>query len=95
MSNLTVGSETIVMTIGHSTRTLEDFISLLKESGIDLPVDIRTIPLSHPWSLHVFIVIPSKLLSKIFPVDHVRHRINGCFGIKLPIQPRSKQIFLT
>lgn len=36
----------IVLTIGHSTRTLEDFISLLREYGVQKVVDIRTIPRS-------------------------------------------------
>jgi uncharacterized protein (DUF488 family) len=35
-----------VFTIGHSTRTLEEFIELLRESGIELLVDVRAIP----WS---------------------------------------------
>lgn len=35
-----------VSTIGHSTRNIEDFISLLRENEIDLLVDIRTIPKS-------------------------------------------------
>ncbi|XUX01382.1 MAG: DUF488 domain-containing protein [Dehalogenimonas sp.] len=34
------------MTIGHSTRTLESFISTLKSYGADVVVDIRTIPRS-------------------------------------------------
>jgi uncharacterized protein (DUF488 family) len=36
----------IVLTIGHSTRTLQDFISLLKEYNVQKIVDIRTIPRS-------------------------------------------------
>jgi uncharacterized protein (DUF488 family) len=36
----------VVLTIGHSTRTLEDFISLLREYGVQKVVDIRTIPRS-------------------------------------------------
>jgi uncharacterized protein (DUF488 family) len=35
-----------VLTIGHSTRTLKDFISLLREYGVQKVVDIRTIPRS-------------------------------------------------
>ncbi len=35
-----------VYTIGHSTRNLEDFISLLRENNINEVVDIRTIPKS-------------------------------------------------
>jgi uncharacterized protein (DUF488 family) len=36
----------VVLTIGHSTRTLEDFIGLLREYGVQKVVDIRTIPRS-------------------------------------------------
>jgi uncharacterized protein (DUF488 family) len=36
----------VVLTIGHSTRTLEDFISLLREYNVQRVVDIRTIPRS-------------------------------------------------
>lgn len=35
-----------IFTIGHSTRSIDDFIDLLKEHSIDLLVDIRTIPKS-------------------------------------------------
>lgn len=35
-----------VYTIGHSTRTIEDFLALLKARGIELLADIRTIPRS-------------------------------------------------
>jgi uncharacterized protein (DUF488 family) len=35
-----------ILTIGHSTRGLEDFIQLLKSNGVTIVVDIRTIPRS-------------------------------------------------
>jgi uncharacterized protein (DUF488 family) len=35
-----------VMTIGHSTRTVEEFINLLQAHGITCVVDVRTIPRS-------------------------------------------------
>jgi uncharacterized protein (DUF488 family) len=38
---------TTVFTIGHSTRTLEEFLSLLKVYGVQRVVDIRTIPGSY------------------------------------------------
>lgn len=38
--------ELTVFTIGHSTRTLEEFIQLLKTNGIKLLVDVRTTPRS-------------------------------------------------
>ena len=33
-----------IWTIGHSTRTIDDFISLLEENGIKVLVDVRTWP---------------------------------------------------
>ena len=36
----------LVMTIGHSTRTLEEFIGLLKAQGATGVVDVRTVPRS-------------------------------------------------
>ena len=36
----------IVQTIGHSTRTLDEFIALLKAHAVTLVVDVRTIPRS-------------------------------------------------
>src|SRR5947208_10741461 len=38
-------SETI-FTIGHSTRTLAEFIALLREAGVTLVVDVRAYPQS-------------------------------------------------
>jgi uncharacterized protein (DUF488 family) len=35
-----------IYTIGHSTRTLEEFAGLLRENGIALLVDVRTVPRS-------------------------------------------------
>lgn len=41
---------TIVYTIGHSTRTLEDFLALLHREGIRALIDVRAFPMSrrHP-----------------------------------------------
>ena len=39
-------SELTVYTIGHSTRTLEEFVALLKTYHISLLVDVRTVPRS-------------------------------------------------
>ncbi len=38
--------EKVVFTIGHSTLTLDDFLSLLKTHSIEIVVDIRTVPRS-------------------------------------------------
>ena len=36
----------VVLTIGHSTRTLEEFVQLLEVYGVTLLVDVRTVPRS-------------------------------------------------
>ncbi|MCW4045071.1 MAG: DUF488 domain-containing protein [Candidatus Bathyarchaeota archaeon] len=39
-------SETTVLTVGHSTRTLPEFIAILKAHSVALVVDVRTVPRS-------------------------------------------------
>jgi uncharacterized protein (DUF488 family) len=36
----------VVLTIGHSTRTLEEFIGMLGAYGVSLVIDVRTVPRS-------------------------------------------------
>ncbi len=36
----------IVLTVGHSTRTIEEFIALLRTHGVTCVVDVRTVPRS-------------------------------------------------
>jgi len=43
---ITKDAELVVLTIGHSNRTLDDFVELLKAHGVELLVDIRTVPRS-------------------------------------------------
>ncbi len=45
-ANPVASGEPLVLTIGHSTRTLEDFIGLLQAHGATLVVDVRTVPRS-------------------------------------------------
>ncbi|HEU4771047.1 MAG TPA: DUF488 family protein [Candidatus Udaeobacter sp.] len=37
---------TVVLTIGHSTRTLDEFIGLLQAHAVSRVVDVRTVPRS-------------------------------------------------
>ncbi len=39
-------SQLTVLTIGHSTRTIEEFLSILKAHGVERLVDVRSIPKS-------------------------------------------------
>lgn len=40
----------VIYTIGHSTRSLEEFLELLRAHGIRCVIDVRTVPRSrlHP-----------------------------------------------
>jgi hypothetical protein len=42
-----VEDSTIVLTIGHFARSIEEFIALLREDRVRLLVDVRTIPRRH------------------------------------------------
>jgi uncharacterized protein (DUF488 family) len=44
--NARVRHSTVVLTIGHSTRTIDEFIGLLQAHAISRVVDVRTIPRS-------------------------------------------------
>jgi len=39
-------NQTVVLTVGHSTRTTDEFIELLKVNAVTTVVDIRTVPRS-------------------------------------------------
>ncbi|MBY0360044.1 MAG: DUF488 domain-containing protein [Candidatus Obscuribacterales bacterium] len=41
-----IESEPVIMTIGHSTRSLEQLVELLHSNGVTMLVDVRTIPKS-------------------------------------------------
>ncbi len=41
-----VADELTVLTIGHSTRTIEEFLAILQARGVQLLLDVRTIPKS-------------------------------------------------
>lgn len=46
MSERATGTPLVVMTVGHSTRTIEEFIHLLRSHGVHRLVDVRTVPRS-------------------------------------------------
>ena len=53
--------ELTVLTIGHSTRTFEEFVLLLDVYGVDLVVDVRTVPRSRHNPQFNKEVMPDKL----------------------------------
>jgi uncharacterized protein (DUF488 family) len=45
-ASVNAAAKLTVLTIGHSTRTIEEFLSILKAQGVQLLVDVRSIPKS-------------------------------------------------
>ena len=43
---MTCENDDLIFTIGHSTRTLADFVSLLRQADVTLLMDVRSIPRS-------------------------------------------------
>ncbi len=40
------GQQPVVLTVGHSTRSIEDFIQILLENAVQTVIDVRTVPRS-------------------------------------------------
>lgn len=52
-----------LFTIGHSTRTIVEFVEILKNSGVDLVVDVRTVPRSRTNPHYNFDVLSAELIA--------------------------------
>lgn len=57
-------------TIGHSTRTLPQFVGLLRESDVDLVVDVRSVPRSRTNPQFNQQVFPGELSSWRIDYEH-------------------------
>ena len=58
-------------TIGHSTRTIEEFVGLLKEAGVRLVVDVRTVPRSRTNPQYNRDVLPNTLREFQIGYEHI------------------------
>lgn len=69
-----------IYTVGHSTRTVEEFIGLLKCFGIDLVADIRTVPKSrHNPQFHI-----AQLAGSLTPAGIDYRHLPGLGGLRRP-----------
>jgi uncharacterized protein (DUF488 family) len=72
-----------ICTIGHSTRSITDFAALLRHAGVDLLVDVRSIPGSRAAPQFNSEVLPAALATHGFGYRHLpalggrRHRGKG------------------
>jgi uncharacterized protein (DUF488 family) len=58
-------------TIGHSTRSIEDFVALLRAADIRLVVDVRTVPRSRTNPQYNRDVLPQSLSAFAIGYEHI------------------------
>lgn len=63
---------TVIYTIGHSTRSIEDFIDILKKNGIRLIVDVRSVPRSRYNPQYNVETLPEKLSASGISYVHMK-----------------------
>ena len=64
-------SETVVLTVGHSTRPLADFITLLRAHSVARLVDVRTVPRSRHNPQFYLDTLPVELAANGIGYEHV------------------------
>ena len=73
-------------TIGHSTRSIEEFVALLQECGVRLVVDVRTVPRSRTNPQYNRDVLPGALAPFQIGYEHVAE-LGGLRGKRHDIAP--------
>jgi len=58
-------------TIGHSTRTLDEFVALLRASGVERVIDVRAIPRSRTNPQYNEDMLPASLAPFGFGYEHI------------------------
>lgn len=58
-------------TIGHSTRPLAEFVSLLQNAAVNLVVDVRTVPRSRTHPQYNHDVLPQSLAPITIGYEHI------------------------
>src|SRR6266566_395503 len=67
----TQDSEPVVLTVGHSTRALADFIALLKAHAVARLIDVRTVPRSRHNPQFDRDTLPAALAAHGIGYEHV------------------------
>ncbi len=76
----------IFFTIGHSTRTLEEFVDLLRKSSVELVVDVRSMPRSRTNPQFNLETFPSELECRQIGYAHIAE-LGGLRGKQRILEP--------
>ena len=82
-----------VFTIGHSTRTIEEFVELLRAGEVRTVIDIRKIPRSRTNPQYNLDTLGSRLAP--FQIDHMRIEELGGLRGRRPDVPRETNCYWT
>jgi uncharacterized protein (DUF488 family) len=75
-----------VHTIGHSTRTIAEFVDLLRVGGVDLVVDIRSVPRSRTNPQYNLDLLPAALAD--WQIGHLYlPELGGLRGLSKTVPP--------
>jgi uncharacterized protein (DUF488 family) len=72
------------LTIGHSTRSIPEFVELIRASSVEIVIDVRTTPMSRKNSQYNIDVFPATLSEYQIGYEHIpalggrRGRKRGC-----------------
>jgi len=75
-------------TIGHSTRPIEAFVSMLAEAGVRLIVDVRTVPRSRFNPQYNRDVLPASLAARGVAYEHLA-ALGGLRGLQRDVSPET------
>jgi uncharacterized protein (DUF488 family) len=73
-------------TIGHSTRTIAEFVDLLREANVSLVVDVRTVPRSRTNPQFNRDALPESLASYEIGYEHIAE-LGGLRGRQRLVEP--------
>jgi uncharacterized protein (DUF488 family) len=76
----------VFYTIGHSTRSIPDFVRLLQDAGSDLVVDVRTVPRSRANPQFNHETLPEALAAHGIAYRHLR-ALGGLRGRSRQVAP--------
>ena len=73
-------------TVGHSTRTLDEFVELLQGAEVTLVADVRTVPRSHTNSQYNRDMLPQRLAEFDMQYEHLA-ALGGLRGRQRDVAP--------
>lgn len=80
-----MGDATSIFTVGHSTRTITEFVELLQVGGVQAVVDVRTVPRSRTNPQYNLDALPDALAAH--QIAHVRIAELGGLRRKSQVPP--------